>query len=218
MSFETKAIPTEVPREKRWDIRCSRDEYGVINILQLSSDYGKLTYGLRPEGYSSWVFIPSGGGGVIILPYVISVNAELLVGLIREKRANMGEESMWCGIGGFLNPGETHREAQVREFVEETGFLEAMQSEELPGLPINADRAFYVADPQKGEGVHAYCIRILDGELEADGNCFKFKDSVLRPDFEKVNEVRFFPWKKAVQITADGLALAALAKLKVAVG
>jgi len=218
MFFEIKVIPTEVPRGERWDIRYVRDEYGVINFLQLSSRYGSLVYGLRPEGYPSWVFAEQGGGGVIILPYVIPVSGEILVGLIKEKRANMGEEPAWCGIGGFLNPNETHREAQVREFVEETGFLEAVQSEELPGLPINADRAFYVADPQKGEGVHAYCIRILDGELEANGDCFKLRDSVLRPGFEKVNEVRFFPWRKAVQITADGLALAALAKLKVAVG
>jgi len=218
MFFEMKKIPKEVPQDKRWKVDDSYDERRNVDFLQLLSQCGLLIYGQRPEGYPSWVFAEQGGGGVIILPYVIPVSGEILVGLIKEKRANMGEEPAWCGIGGFLNPNETHREAQVREFVEETGFLEAVQSEELPGLPINADRAFYVADPQKGEGVHAYCIRILDGELEANGDCFKLRDSVLRPGFEKVNEVRFFPWRKAVQITADGLALAALAKLKVAVG
>jgi len=218
MLFKMVPIPDAVPDDRRWNVFIDGVEHrsSIIEIENLK--YGVVTYGQRPEGYPSWVFAQQGGGGVITLPYVIPVDGEILVGLIKEKRANMGEEPVWCVIGGFVDPNETHREAQARELAEEAGFLEVMRSVEMPGLPINADRAFFVADSAKGEGDHAFMYRISEGELEADGDSFKLKDAALFPGFKKASELRFFPWRKAVQITADGLALAALAKLKVAVG
>lgn len=218
MPFKMGLIPKEVPKDKRWTVVVDNMELDDISTIELRAKFGVLTYGQRPEGYPSWVFAQQGGGGVITLPYVIPVEGELLVGLIKEKRANMGEEPVWCVVGGFIKPSETHREAQARELAEEAGFLEVLQSKEMPGLPINANRAFFVADPLKGEGDHAYCLRVSEGDLEADGDSFKLKDALLFPDFKKVNDLRFFPWRKAVLMTADGLALAALARLKVTIG
>lgn len=217
MSFKMSLISKEMSKDRRWGVFVNGVALEDVDIVEIKHPkYGAIAYGQRPEDYPGLAFTPP--GGVIILPYVIPVDGEFLVGLIKEDRPNMGEKPVWCGIGGYCNPGEMYHEAAIREFIEETGFNGEIQLEELLGLPMNSDRSLYVADPQKGEGVHTYCVRILDGELEADKDYFKFKDSVLFPDFKKVNEVRFFPWRKAVLLTADALALAALARLKATIG
>lgn len=219
MPFKMNLIPKETPKDIRWGVFVNGVPLEDVDLVEIKHPkYGAVVYGMRPEGYPSWTYAEPGGGGVITLPYAIPVQGELLVGLIKEKRANMGEEPVWCVIGGFIDPKETHREAQARELAEETGFLEVMRSVEMPGLPINSNRAFFVADPAKGEGVHAFMYRVSDGELEADGDSFKLKDAALFSSFKKASEVRFFAWKKAVVLIADALALAALARLKVTVG
>ncbi|MDO8590476.1 MAG: hypothetical protein Q7R65_00685, partial [bacterium] len=62
----------------------------VQTVRLVSSRFGELMYGLRPEGYDSWVYREPQGGGEVTIPYVFTPEGELLVGLLREARANMG--------------------------------------------------------------------------------------------------------------------------------
>lgn len=146
------------------------------------------------------------------VPYARTPEGELLVGLLLEKRANMGGEPVWCAIGGFVDPGESHDKAQAREANEETG-LDSAKAEELAGMNTNANRAFFVADANAGEGVHAYGLSLPFGWLEMDGESYKLKDAALLSGFKKASDVRLFPWRKAIGRSPDALARSAIAQL-----
>jgi ADP-ribose pyrophosphatase YjhB (NUDIX family) len=124
----------------------------------------------------------------------------------------MGEEPVWCAIGGFVEPGESHADAQVREAEEESG-LYTVEARELGGKATNPNRAFFVADAAAKEGVHAYSLKIPFDWLVADGNSYKFKDTDPSVGFKKAQAVKFFPWRTAVRQTADALARSAVAQL-----
>lgn len=212
MSFDMKGVPSE--KVPGWEVKID-GEVRRVGLVEVSSKFGTLTYGLRPEGYDSWVFRETGGGGAVTLPYAMAPDGSLLVGLLLEKRPNMGEVSAWCVIGGFVNPNESHVAAQTREGTEESG-LDTAQAGQLPGLGTNSNRAFFVADATT-EGVKAYGLIVPFGSLEPEGNGFKLKPDTQMLDPKKVANVRFFPWKDAVRLTADALARSAIAQLLTAV-
>ncbi|MDO8590550.1 MAG: NUDIX hydrolase, partial [bacterium] len=128
---------TAIPADKKrgWAVSVNGEE-SDIKIFEISSRFGTLTYGLRPEGYDGWAFREAGGGGDVTLPFSFTPDGELLIGLLLESRANMGDQPVWCVIGGFIDAGETHEMAQAREAVEEAG-IDARKAQILPGLPTN---------------------------------------------------------------------------------
>lgn len=188
-----------------------------VGIIELVSKYGTLTYGMRPEGYPSWVFAERGGGGATTLPYARTPDGQLLVALIGERRANIATADgiAWCIVGGFVDPGETHQQAAVRELDEET-LQKPVSAEELPGVPGNSNRLFFVTDVTKGEGVRAWGMHVpfdrLEADPEADG-CYRFRSNANVKLAKPADTVRFFPWKQAVKMTPDQLARAAIAQL-----
>lgn len=209
MAFEMGQIPDD--KGRGWTVLVDGEERKVSNI-EISSKFGTLTYGLRPEGYDGWAFREQGGGGAVTVPYAHTPDGELLVGLLLEKRANMGDQPVWCAIGGFVDPGETHKQAQAREAGEESG-LNTAKAEELAGMATNANRAFFVADAKAGEGVHAYGLALPYGWLEEDGESFRLKDAALLPGFKKVSDVRLFRWRDAIGRSPDALARSAISQL-----
>lgn len=213
MAFEMNQIPED--KGRGWTVLVDGEERKV-GIVEIKSKFGTLTYGLRPEGYDGWVFREQGGGGAVTVPYTRTPEGELLVGLLLEKRANMGDKSVWCVIGGFVDPDESHSAAQAREAAEESG-LDAAKAEELTGMNTNANRAFFVADANAGEGVHAYSLSLPFDWLEADGESYKLKDAALLSGFKKAGDVRLFPWRKAIDCSPDALARSAIAQLLAAV-
>ena len=188
-----------------------------VGMIVLESPYGTLTYGLRPEGYDSWVFQEQGGGGAVTLPYARIPSGELLVALIGERRANIttADGIAWCVVGGFVDPGETHVQAAAREFGEEVG-RESVNTRELPGVPANSNRLFFATDVTAGEGVHAWSMDVpfdrLEPDPESDG-CYRFRADAGVTLAKPVDKVRFFPWKEAVRLTPDALARSAIAQL-----
>ncbi len=106
----------------------------------------------------------------------------------------MGDEPVWCAIGGFVDPGESHNEAQAREAGEESR-LDTAMAEELAGMATNANRAFFIADASTGEGVRAYGLALPFNWLKADGKGFKLNDAALLSDFKKASDVRLFRWR-----------------------
>ncbi|MCK5346867.1 MAG: NUDIX domain-containing protein, partial [Candidatus Heimdallarchaeota archaeon] len=135
---------------------------------------------------------------VMTLPYYFTSAGDLHVGLISELRPNMGEKLQLCAIGGFKEPGESPEESQTREAEEEAG-LDSKKAEKLPGLSLNPNRTFFVADPGKGEGIDVFALEIKEHSL---------KELLL-----KEVSIKFLPWEKAVQKSADALTLAAIARL-----
>lgn len=100
MAFEMSQIPKD--KVRGWSVLV--DGEGVqAGKVEISSKFGTLTYGLRPEGYDGWAFREQGGGGAVTVPYAHTPEGELLIGLLLEKRANMGDEPVWCAIGGFVS-------------------------------------------------------------------------------------------------------------------
>jgi ADP-ribose pyrophosphatase YjhB (NUDIX family) len=184
-----------------------------VSSFVLHSRFGMLTYGLRPEGYDAWVFHETGGGGAITIPYAISPDGVLYIGLIQETRANMGEEPVWCVIGGFVKPEEKHEEARDRETSEEAG-LDATEARELPGMAGNPNRAFFVTDCTKNEGVKAYALKIPYNLLEPVGDGrLNLKAEAIIPGLKKPQDVGFFHWVTATVISPDMFAHSAILRL-----
>ncbi len=207
MKFEVGPIPPGT--SPGWTV--TQGDGGTVEI---SSRFGTLSYGLRPEGYDGWVFAEHNGGGAVTLPYTYDKDGNLLIGLIEENRCNMGGYNVLCVIGGFVDPQETHDQAQVRESQEEAG-VNTASARKLQGLSFNPNRAFFVADASKGEGIHAYAIRISFTQLTQNDRGFGFADGVQCPSIKKPGAVIFLPWREAVKATPDGIALAAIARLLV---
>lgn len=213
MAFEMGQIPED--KGRGWTVLVD-DEERKVGSIEIKSKFGTLTYGLRPEGYDGWAFREQGGGGVVTVPYSRTPDGELLVGLLLEKRANMGDQPVWCAIGGFVDPGETHGQAQAREASEESR-LDTTKAEELAGMSTNANRAFFIADANAGEGVRAYGLSLPFDWLEADSEGYRLKDAALLASFKKACDVRLFLWRDAIGRSPDALARSAIAQLLVVV-
>lgn len=209
MAFELGDIPEG--KERGWSVFIDGVEYRPKKVQISNPRFGTITYGLWPQGYDGWCFHELGGGGSVTLPYSYTPDGELLVGLLLEKRANMGGD-VWCVIGGFIDPGETHDKAQAREAVEESG-LDTVSAVRLPGVPTNPDRGFFITDGVD-EGVHAYGLEVPFNMLETDGgSSFKLKGAAPFTGYKKADGVRFFLWREAINCTPDGLARVAIAQL-----
>jgi len=213
-SEKSTFIMNPIPADKKrgWTVLVDGEEVQVGKV-ELLSKFGTLTYGLRPEGYDAWVFAEAGSGGVVIVPYCFHHEDGLLVGLLRETRANMGTEPVFCAAGGFVEKNEAHHEAQAREMDEETG-MDSSKAHQLPGAAINSNRAFFVADAKKGEGARAYAFELSEDALEAlpDGG-FKLRDPDSLPNLNKGKDVVFFYWKDAIEVTPCAMARSAIAQL-----
>jgi ADP-ribose pyrophosphatase YjhB (NUDIX family) len=212
MAFEIKVL--EKGDKKGWTAEVRAKLLGLsrvirdVRFLELKSKFGTLRYGKRPEGYDAWTF--EYPGGAVTVPYAFTPENELLVALVREARANIEGGALFNAIGGFVKPNEAVEEAQVRASEAETGLLR--EAEMLPGPHSVADRAFFVSNPDTGQG----CNRVFGMQIP-------FAELVLAEeggyavaslgDFKKADDVRFFPWREAVQRTPDGIARAAIAQL-----
>ena len=88
-----------------------------------------------------------------------------------------------------------------------------MQSIELVGAPANANRAFWVTDPDKDEGLHVRGLELPHTMLEPDAEGGWRLREGHGINMKKAAEVRFFRWKYAVRTTPDALARSAIAQL-----
>lgn len=178
----------------------------------------ELCYGMRAEGYDGLLIHEPGGGGSVLVPYVI-YGSELYVGLLEEERKTMG------GIvlnlpRGFLDPGESHFETAAREFQEEAGVsVEKNRIVDLKheGVPVNSNSAFFDTS-MTGEGAHFYAVRFTTKEVlpVMRGNYYVgvFMNGIIKPREndkvgEKIFRCAFHPWNIAVaqgdQFTISGV-------------
>lgn len=212
---EFKIVPVPQDKQQGW-VGSVQVEKGRVFYVRLENPrFGSLEYGERPEGYDAWAFREVGGGGAVVLPFARHDTGLLYVGLRQEERSNMA--GTWlCAIGGFKDPGEGAKQAAVRETAEEAG-LDATQSAPLEGLPLNTNRAFWVADPAKDEGIHCFALEVPWSWLEwrADER-FGLRAGKQDPNLPKPETIVFLPWRTAVKETPDLVAAGAIARLIVA--
>jgi len=207
MGFEMRGAGDD---QGKWKIFIDGEEKPAGHLALVHETYGKVEWGLRPKGYAGWVFHEPGGGGSVTIPYTKNPEGELMLALILENRPNMNGDH-WCVIGGYLTPGESHQQTAERETEEEAGLVFSKPAP-LPGLPGNANRAIWVADPNKDEGVHAFAIEIPWTLIEkAENESYKMAPGTLNDKRE--SQMRFFPWKDAIQRSPDMLARGAIAQL-----
>lgn len=212
MSFEMVPIPSG--KTPGWKLKIDGVE-AAASFIELESKFGKLVYGLRPEGYDSWVFCEPGGGGAVTLPFSYDRDGRLLVGLLPETRLNMGPGMQLCIVGGFKEPNESHAQAQGREADEEAG-IGHLESIKLEGLPYNSNRLMFVADVSQNEGVHAWAIRVPFSWLVSNGDQSYSLAMIAGENADRLGKAKnvvFFPWRVATKKTADALAHAAILQL-----
>ncbi|MEK7514452.1 MAG: NUDIX domain-containing protein [Patescibacteria group bacterium] len=172
--------------------------------------------GTRPEGWQGLLYREVGGGGSVTVPWVRMENGDILVGMVHEKRPNMGESPVWCAIGGMITPGETREQARLREGEEESG-MKTHDAHFLPGPGVVQDRLFYIANIEKGEGVQCFGKEYSMDILEPAG------ESVWRPKLGTINHKKeslthFFHLQDAALMTSDSLMMSAILKLAIKLG
>lgn len=164
-----------------------------------------VQYGMRVEGYDGILFHEPGGGGSVMIPYVI-IGQELYIGLIDEERKNMGGRVL-CAPGGFIDLGETPLETATREFEEETGAT--ADKNKVIDLneyyePANANRAI-IDTSREVEGSHFYAIEFTEEQVELSADpelsvpILLFKKGSIKPvrgdkGAEKIFSCHFYPW------------------------
>lgn len=212
MSFEMRPIPDGMD-VKDWSFELNGQEVRATHFRLSHPVIGTVEFGLRPEGFLGWVFQTTGS---VTLPYAIAANGRLLIGLLPERRANLGEGESLNIIGGYVDPGETNTQTQRREAEEEAG-LGNFEGREARGVPVSNQRSHNVADWLKDEGcVHIYYIRVpLDRVFAANDGTYRIaplpSDDPER--MKKIFSTVLMPFRQAVEATPDPLAGTAIARL-----
>lgn len=81
-------------------------------------------------------------------------------GVVLVRRGSEPFEGQWALPGGFVEVGETVKEAAVREAAEETGL--AVEVSRLVGVYSEPDR-----DPRGHNVSVAFLVRVLSGQMQA---------------------------------------------------
>ena len=81
-------------------------------------------------------------------------------GVVLVRRGSEPYEGQWALPGGFVEVGETVREAAVREAAEETGL--AVEVSRLVGVYSDPDR-----DPRGHNVSVVFLVRVLSGQMKA---------------------------------------------------
>jgi len=208
---------SEEQQQKRgWRAEVNGQLLERVNMIVLENPrFGRLTYGLTPGGWDGWSFSEIGGGGAVTVPFC-QFGANLLVGVLEQNRPNQG--GMVLNVPrGFLEPGEKHFEAAIREASEELGMSDAQIGERifrLDGRPMNPNSAFFetIGDDT---GVKFYAFKVCEGEILKEGDNYTLNPTVLKAVSKAAQgmmKCRFIYWQEAVQL-GDMFTVAAVARL-----
>lgn len=212
--------PNEMKR-RGWrihSIQLVRDANGRVvlrrvpmdDIVQLTIEnpsHGTLVYGQTPAGYDSWNFHEAGGGGSVIIPYVL-VKEDIFIGVVKEARYNMGGDIWNCPRGGLNSSTESHLAAAQRELAEEVFQCETFDPTtcevvELPGEPGNP-LSTYFATLDPSEGCRYFATSFNEADIVQDGDGYIFREGFIKPNHkfsadqqrvgERISECRFIHW------------------------
>lgn len=149
-----------------WEFHPDNDPEGNLKGFRLTSRFGTLCYGKSPAGnYDTWWFEEIGGGGACTLPYAVDPSTgKTFVGLLAQRRPLQDENEPVLGVPrGFIKAGETHDEAAVREYQEETGDVSSPVVVRLQGDGANPNNAFF---DTRGGGVQFFAVQVPWAQLK----------------------------------------------------
>jgi len=203
---------TQIPNDKQHDWKLQVDGQEVeFNHIKISTEKFGVGFeiGLRPEGFPGPAFYEK--GGAITIPYAFTDQDELLIGLLDKKRPNLSGDSILEAVGGMVDPGESHDQAQARETEEEAGVT--MRAEPVDGF-VTWNRLYQFAHLENGEGaVKRYLLQVPFELLEkgSDGT-YGFSEKAVT-DYKFNSAVTFLPWAEACLRTPDAIAASGITSL-----
>ena len=216
MADDTLIRPISDQSERRWTVTLDGLPVQHVTLLKIEHPrFGTLAYGVTPTGYDGWSFHEVGGGGAVVVPFVI-LDGDVYVAVVKQVRHNQGGP-VWNVPRGFIEPGENHANAARRELVEETGYQRGpMNLEALEGDPANPNSAFFeTSNPE--EGVKFFALEAPAADVQHAGEEIVFQSRALSPDTapryaEMIAEARFIHWTSAARL-GDMFTVAAVSRL-----
>ena len=162
---------------------------------------------MRSEGYDGFIIREQGGGGAATIPYMITSEGGIYVGVVEEKRATLGGVTQNIPRG-MQSKGETHEQTAARELSEETGYTAQLGRFSLLASGLNPNSAYFDTSRSPNDGISIYALHVKEDELDithdADGNIYyQFSRDVnnnTAPDItEKIIGSRFIPLETALR-------------------
>ncbi len=142
----------------------------------------RIYYGMRPEGYDSFVIAENGGGGSISLAYFfkdgVRSRKNLMVAAVYESRNGHPVVNL---PRAFLKPGEQHLKVAETTAAEEFGLNKPFKTFPLFN-PENANSAFFFNE--EGQGCRFFAMQVNRRALQLipENGHFKFKNEVVAVD------------------------------------
>ncbi|OGZ58557.1 MAG: hypothetical protein A3B96_04305 [Candidatus Spechtbacteria bacterium RIFCSPHIGHO2_02_FULL_43_15b] len=213
MPFENLGVNPRIIRpmtdeeelERDWVVELNGQIIKKVNHLRLFHPRIQYEYqfGMRNEGYCGVISHAYGGGGSIILPWII-IERQLFVCVVRQYRPTIREENVLNAPMGRLDFGEEHLETAIRELREETGFtVSPDRIKLLPGNNINPQASSHDTS-RNNEGLHFFSIEILPDEVwPIMPGFYAFKPQLLsvpEDSDEKIDACYFIPWRDAAKL------------------
>lgn len=210
--YEVTPIPAE--QQRGWTLTVDGEELTPTEFRLVNERFGaSLNFGLRQEGYDGFVIRERGGS--VTLPYTISPDGQILVGLIEEYRPTNGEPSTLNAPRGMANVGESRETTAMRELAEETGYdpashdvgSRAIKLTEL-ARDVNANSTHFDISRPENEGTAFYALNVpaehLELRHEDDGSLYyaftdRTKETAEDAATEKIFGSRFIPLHQALQ-------------------
>lgn len=175
----------------------------VQHIAIMSEKYGQVRYGMRAGDEYPGPTIEEGKGSVT-LPVCVLPSGQKVVGMIVEKRANMGEDPSLCALGGVagIQEEKTACTLQIEKSEEKVG-INSSGAEKYGGLPATCNRLFSVCDPRtRTNGNRFYRLEIPPEALElADDGFYQLTPEVSMGG--KSSQLRFIPIEQVPELTGD---------------
>jgi len=200
--------------KRGWSLLVNGNPVPDVNQLVLFHPrFGALYYGKSPSGnYDQWTTHEVGGGGSVTVPFVL-IEGALYIGTVTQPRPLQDTSGPVPNLPrGFLDPGESHFEAAMRETEEELGITAS--SFELPGEPTNPNSTFFETWGE-GEGVRFFGLELSENMVKAKGDEYVFDEKLVKPvskSAEGIMGASFIPWQQAA-LVGDMFTIAGVSRL-----
>lgn len=191
------------PEQKRgWKAMVDGQEIDPGQVSIVSRRFGVLCYGMTPMGYDGWSFKQAGGGGVVIVPFVM-LGDMLHIGVIDQERLLQGGKVLNLPRG-FIDPGEAAAKAASREASEELGVHERNLID-LGGDPTNPNSAFFDTS-EEATGDRFFGMKFTSSEIVMEEAAVRLRPDLVDPDkshrlAESIGRSLFMPWYQAAGLS-----------------
>ena len=214
-------IPASV--EHIWQVFVDGQSIGNYSHLAAQSKYGVMNLGISPDLGQHVTFQEPGGGGSVIIPFVIIQKQQVIglndldkkddyqvyAGLIEQQRDRQGG-LIWNVPRGYVNQGDSHSQTAAKELTEETGLIG--QPFLLPGQSLNPNSSYF--ETGKDGGVRLYAINLGPDRADwLDGQVVLLNNPQPTEVYEKIVRCKFFPLAELSQL-GDMFSVAAESRLR----